>query len=211
MEKPINFLTASGGDLFDYFYSLQTHYATSYRAIAILRDEIAAAVEAKVRGECAEDIEAIRCKYDDAVADFLHAKARAERAEADANEVREAFKRVSTEMDRAERRQREMGEHGKRWEERARKAEAALADAKREGAYEALTKFEERVGWYPGCLATLGNIRAFRDSLYAPTPARSVMPVQLPVVNVSDFYDAPAVIIRPEQARAIVALAQEAR
>jgi len=40
----------------------------------------------------------------------------AERAEADANEVREAFKRVSMEMDRAERRQREMGEHGKRWE-----------------------------------------------------------------------------------------------
>jgi YD repeat-containing protein len=98
----------------------------------------------------------------------------AERAEADANEVREAFKRVSMEMDRAERRQREMGEHGKRWEERARKAEAALADAKRKGAYEALTKFEERVFWYPGCLATLGNIRAFRDSLYAPTPARSV-------------------------------------
>jgi hypothetical protein len=88
MENPINFLTARGDDLFDYFYSLQTHYATSYRAIAILRDEIAAAVEAKVRGECAADIEAIRCKYDEAVADFLHAKARAERAEAERDEAK---------------------------------------------------------------------------------------------------------------------------
>ncbi len=147
MEKPINFLTARGDDLFDYFYSLQTHHATSYRAIAILRDEIAAAVEAKVRGECAEDIEAIRCKYDEAVADFLHAKARAERAE------------VASQSHYA----------------RAKHLAAELTD------------------------------------LRAPTPARSVMPVQLPVVNVSDFYDAPAVIIRPEQARAIVALAQEAR
>jgi hypothetical protein len=207
MEKPINFLTARGDDLFDYFYSLQTHYATSYRAIAILRDEIAAAVEAKVRGECAEDIEAIRCKYDEAVADFLHAKARAERAEADANEVREAFKRVSIEMDRAERRQREMGEHGKRWEERARKAEAALADAKREGAYAALMRYND----YLQVSDIPMNPYAYADKHYAPTPARSVMPVQLPVVNVSDFYDAPAVIIRPEQARAIVALAQEAR
>ena len=108
MEKPINFLTASGGDLFDYFYSLQTHYATSYRAIAILRDEIAAAVEAKVRGECADtlrDMESASHGYRRSSEEWQR---RAERAEADANEVREAFKRVSIEMDRAERRQREM-------------------------------------------------------------------------------------------------------
>jgi hypothetical protein len=123
--------------------------------------------EAKVRGELQSVVDANASAALRMCRERDEAKSRAERAEADANEVREAFKRVSMEMDRAERRQREMGEHGKRWEERARKAEAALADAKREGAYEALTKFEERVGWYPGCLATLGNIRAFRDSLYA--------------------------------------------
>jgi hypothetical protein len=164
-----------------------------------------------VRGECADtlrDMESASHGYRRSSEEWQR---RAERAEADANEVREAFKRVSIEMDRAERRQREMGEHGKRWEERARKAEAALADAKREGAYEALTKLADKfvVDWVLENVAK--TIRKFRDSVYAPTPARSVMPVQLPVVNVSDFYDAPAVIIRPEQARAIVALAQEAR
>jgi hypothetical protein len=87
---------------------------------------------------------------------------------------------------------------------------AKVAEYKRVAAYEALTKLADKfvVDWG---LKKVNTIRKFRDSVYAPTPARSVMPVQLPVVNVSDFYDAPAVIIRPEQARAIVALAQEAR
>ena len=191
MEKPINFLTASLEQLWVAYVERESSVPTF---LAHLRDQTAAAAEAKVRGECAEDIEAIRCKYDEAVADFLHAKSRAERAEAERDaldkQVGELIKRVD------EARSLYLAEKSKN------------ADAKRKGAYEALTKFEERVFWYPGCLATLGNIRAFRDSVYAPTPARSVMPVQLPVVNVSDFYDAPAVIIRPEQARAIVALAE---
>jgi hypothetical protein len=191
MEKPINFLTARGDDLFDYFYSLririfataQSDYATSYRAFVILRDEIAAAVEAKVRGECAEDIEAIRCKYDEAVADFLHAKARAERAEAERDEAYSEIARIGRLPDPSD-----------------------IAEYKRVAAYGALTKLADKfvVDWG---LKKVNTIRKFRDSLYAPTPARSVMPV----VNVSDFYDASAVIIRPEQARAIVALAQEAR
>jgi hypothetical protein len=88
MEKPINFLTASGGDLFDYFYSLQTHYATSYRAIAILRDEIAAAVEAKVRGECADtlrDMESASHGYRRSSEEWQR---RAERAEAERDEAK---------------------------------------------------------------------------------------------------------------------------
>jgi hypothetical protein len=183
MSKPVDFLTASGGDLFDYFYSLQTHHATSYRAIAILRDEIAAAVEAKVRGECADtlrDMESASHGYRRSSEEWQR---RAERAEAERDAAYSEIARIGRLPDPSD-----------------------IAEYKRVAAYEALTKLADKfvVDWG---LKKVNTIRKFRDSLYAPTPARSVMPV----VNVSDFYDAPAVIIRPEQARAIVALAQEAR
>ena len=183
MEKPINFLTASGATMLE----VAGVARSMTQMLEYVRDQTLAAAEAKVRGECAEDIEAIRCKYDEAVADFLHAKARAERAEAERDEAYSEIARIGRLPDPSD-----------------------IAEYKRVAAYQALTKLADKfvVDWG---LKKVNTIRKFRDSLYAPTPARSVMPVQLPVVNVSDFYDAPAVIIRPEQARAIVALAQEAR
>jgi YD repeat-containing protein len=55
-----------------------------------------------------------------------------------------------------------------------RVVEERLADAKREGAYEALTKLADKfvVDW--GLENVAKTIRKFRDSVYAPTPARSV-------------------------------------
>ena len=194
MENPINFLTASLEQLWVAYVERESSVPTF---LAHLRDQTAAAAEAKVRGELQSVVDANASAALRMCRERDEAKSRAERAEAERDaldkQVGELIKRVD------EARSLYLAEKSKN------------ADAKRKGAYEALTKFEERVFWYPGCLATLGNIRAFRDSVYAPTPTRSVMPVQLPVVNVSDFYDAPAVIIRPEQARAIVALAEEAR
>ena len=79
MEKPINFLTARGATMLE----VAGVARSMTQMLEYVRDQTLAAAEAKVRGECAEDIEAMRCKYDEAVADFLHAKARAERAEAE--------------------------------------------------------------------------------------------------------------------------------
>jgi YD repeat-containing protein len=120
------------------------------------------AAEEKVRGECAaeQELAKVRGEYWEVVRKNLELLQRAERAEAE----RDAAIRQRNEK------QATIGllrVANQEWQ-------VKLADAKRKGAYEALTKFEERVFWYPGCLATLGNIRAFRDSVYAPTPARSV-------------------------------------
>jgi YD repeat-containing protein len=119
-----------------------------------------AAAEEKVRGELQSVVDANASAALRMCRERDEAKSRAERAEAERDamdkQVGELIKRVD------EARSLYLAEKSKN------------ADAKRKGAYEALTKFEERVFWYPGCLATLGNIRAFRDSLYAPTPARSV-------------------------------------
>ena len=112
MEKPINFLTASGATMLE----VAGVARSMTQMLEYVRDQTLAAAEAKVRGECADtlrDMESASHGYRRSSEEWQR---RAERAEADANEVREAFKRVSIEMDRAERRQREMGEHGKRWE-----------------------------------------------------------------------------------------------
>jgi seryl-tRNA synthetase len=120
-----------------------------------------AAAEEKVRGELQSVVDANASAALRMCRERDEAKSRAERAEAERDamdkQVGELIKRVD------EARSLYLAEKSKN------------ADAKRKGAYEALTKFEERVFWYPGCLATLGNIRAFRDSVYAPTPARSVI------------------------------------
>jgi hypothetical protein len=188
MEKPIDFLTASGATMLE----VAGVARSMTQMLEYVRDQTLAAAEAKVRGECAEDGVAecmqLRHQRDEWVARANEAKSRAERAEAERDAAYSEIARIGRLPDPSD-----------------------IAEYKRVAAYEALTKLADKfvVDW--GLENVAKTIRKFRDSVYAPTPARSVMPVQLPVVNVSDFYDAPAVIIRPEQARAIVALAQEAR
>jgi hypothetical protein len=90
MSKPVDFLTASGEELVTWYYC---HPSDSPESLADLRDQTAAAVEAKVRGECADtlrDMESASHGYRRSSEEWQR---RAERAEADANEVREAFKR----------------------------------------------------------------------------------------------------------------------
>ena len=172
MEKPINFLTARGATMLE----VAGVARSMTQMLEYVRDQTLAAAEAKVRGECADtlrDMESASHGYRRSSEEWQR---RAERAEAE----RDIW--------------RDNAMHEKAHAERTK---TQLAEYKRVAAYEALTKLADKfvVDWG---LKKVNTIRKFRDSLYAPTPARSV----LPVVNVSDFYDAPAVIIRPEQALA---------
>jgi hypothetical protein len=72
-----------------------------------------------------------------------------------------------------------LSDHGKAWEDRARKAEAALAEARREGAYTALTKLCDDLhgnsrGTCEWVNSGVCSVTRFRDTHYAPTVPASV-------------------------------------
>jgi hypothetical protein len=139
MEKPINFLTASGEELVTWYYC---HPSDSPESLADLRDQTAAAVEAKVRGECADtlrDMESASHGYRRSSEEWQR---RAERAEALVAKKENAIRVV----------------------------EERLADAKREGAYAALMRYND----YLQVSDIPMNPYAYADKHYAPTPARSV-------------------------------------
>ena len=118
-----------------------------------------AAAEEKVRGELQSVVDANASAALRMCRERDEAKSRAERAEAERDamdkQVGELIKRVD------EARSLYLAEKSKN------------ADAKRKGAYEALTKLADKfvVDWG---LKKVNTIRKFRDSVYAPTPARSV-------------------------------------
>jgi Lon protease-like protein len=87
MEKPINFLTARGATMLE----VAGVARSMTQMLEYVRDQTLAAAEAKVRGECADtlrDMESASHGYRRSSEEWQR---RAERAEADANEVREAF------------------------------------------------------------------------------------------------------------------------
>jgi hypothetical protein len=163
MSKPVDFLTASGEE-FRYAF-IASPYDTWYEFVmSAVIPSVAAAAEAKVRGECADtlrDMESASHGYRRSSEEWQR---RAERAEAE----RDAAIRQRNEK------QATIGllrVANQEWQ-------VKLADAKREGAYEALTKLAE---WWSEVeshtahsFTVAKNVRSFRDRDYAPTPARSV-------------------------------------
>jgi YD repeat-containing protein len=155
------------------------------------------AAEEKVRGECAaeQELAKVRGEYWEVVRKNLELLQRAERAEAE----RDAAIRQRNEK------QATIGllrVANQEWQ-------VKLADAKREGAYAALMRYND----YLQVSDIPMNPYAYADKHYAPTPARSVVPnpVTIHVEDIGPALTELVVHITPEQARAIVALAKEAK
>jgi hypothetical protein len=145
MSKPVDFLTASGEELWTAF--CQSDYITFREFVAqVVIPQTAAAAEAKVRGECeGKSTQALRVR----LANF---KARVERAERE----RERIAKIAQDDDVYLNKQ-------------IAELRSQLADAERKGGYEALTKYAET---YCDAFDASYMFR-FRDQHYAP-PAPSV-------------------------------------
>lgn len=172
MTKPVDFLTASGDAIWASF--VLTAIDTDMFAYAeYVRDQTARAVEAKVRGECAKELETAK-----AVAHLE--KVRADNAE---RLHGECALRLCTEVERADKatRRAETAEaerdaavkradylHGENQANRDK-----LADAQREGAYEALGACAAKIASVTH-VTSIDEARCFIEAFrvrYAPSPA----------------------------------------